>query len=278
MPINTIILPGGKENMFNYSEYRVPLSMSLFVKKIWTLDNLENLSMLVDKYALPNGCFNIAIIRGNGLTVNHKNKVISLQKGTYFCGQMTEFIGIEIRPNSRATMVQLFPWTPMYFTDEDMDRYTDQFFRTDVIMPEVTEDLLLSNADICRMISEKWRPFVRQDLTARNLHLAASMIMKVAGEIEIKHISAIMGCSPRYLQKLFKKGLGISPKKFANIIRLRGVVDKLAFGMQRATNLTDLAVSNKFYDQAHFTNAFQNMFGTTPKQFSGKDYFLSYIK
>ena len=56
---------------FNYSEYRVPRSMSLFVKKVWTLDNLDSSSVVMDRFALPNGCFNIAVIRGNGLKITH---------------------------------------------------------------------------------------------------------------------------------------------------------------------------------------------------------------
>ena len=102
--------------------------------------------------------------------------------------------------------------------------------------------------------------------------------MESCGDITIKALSAEVGCSARYLQKLFKKGLGLTPKKFADIIRLRSIVDKIARSGEGRSDFTGLAIANSFYDQAHFTNAFHAMFKTTPKQFDGKAYFLSYIR
>ena len=266
------------KSMFNYSEYRVSKGMSFFVKKIWTLDNLNERSIVMDKAALPNGCFNIAIIRGKGLDITHKEKLIQLKKGIYFCGQMTESLSIEIHPYSRATMIQLFPWTPVCFTDLDMANYTDGFCEATDILPGLSDDEDLANSDICRALILKWSPLLKESIAAKNLHLSISLIMKTSGDINIESVSKAMECSIRYLQKLFKKGLGLSPKKFANIIKLRNIVDGLAYGDNSGVNLTTVAVNHNFYDQAHFTNAFQNMIKTSPGQFDGKDYFLSYIK
>lgn len=237
--------------MSSYSEYRVPKSMSLFIKKIWALDNLDGSSPIVDKGALPNGCFNIAMITGNGLEITHRDRIILLKAGTYFCGQMTESLGIEIFPNSRATMVQLYPWTPAYFTKQPMDSYTDCFCPTDGIITGLRGQTDMSNGDICRELAQRWWPAVRESQVSLHIHHATSMIMAASGEIGIDVISAEMGCSMRYLQKLFKKTVGLSPKKFADIIRLRNIVDRLAFGNESDQNLTNLAISNSFYDQAH---------------------------
>ncbi|RZL19583.1 MAG: AraC family transcriptional regulator [Pedobacter sp.] len=263
---------------FSYSEYRVPRSMSLFVKKIWTLDNLESSSLVLDRFALPNGCFNIAIIRGSGLEITHMESMIHLSPGTYFCGQMTEALGIEIRPNSRATMLQLFPWTPIYFTGLGMDSYADRFCRADGILPDLSVDTNPSNGELCRSIAANWGSLAKSGRPAMDLQHSTSLIMESCGDITIKAVSAEVGCSARYLQKLFKKGLGLTPKKFADIIRLRSIVDKIASSGEGRSDFTGLAIANSFYDQAHFTNAFHAMFKTTPKQFDSKTYFLSYIR
>jgi len=264
--------------MNNYSEYHVPKSLSLFIKKIWTLDNLEGPNPIVDKGALPNGCFNIAIISGNGLEISHKNNIQKLNKGTYFCGQMTESLGIEIFPYSKATMIQLYPWTPAYFTHQSMHNYSDRIFSTQEIINEIDIKVGASCGDICRELAKRWWPYFRENQLSLNIHLATSMIMVASGEITIDVVATNMECSMRYIQKLFKKTIGLSPKKFADIIRLRNIVDSLAFGEKSKLNLTSLAISNNFYDQAHFTNAFRNMFKTTPKQFNNNDFFLSYLK
>jgi len=263
---------------FSYSEYRVPRSMSLFVKKVWTLDNLDSSSVVMDRFVLPNGCFNIAVIRGNGLKITHRETIIHLSPGTYFCGQMTESLGIEIHPKSRATMLQLFPWTPAYFTDQGMHNYTDHFYRTDDVLPGLPEGIDLSSGELCRSMADRWGSLAKDVRPAMDLQRSTSLIMEASGDISIRVVATMLGCSSRYIQKLFKKGLGLTPKKFADIIRLRSIVDKIAAGGNGKSDFTGIAISNRFYDQAHFTNAFQAMFKTTPKRFDRKAYFLSYIK
>jgi hypothetical protein len=100
--------------MFKYTEYKVPKPLAALVKKLWTLDNLSNPAPVENKSILPNGCFNIAFIAGAGVLIINKTGRIQLREGVYFCGQMTELLDIDIHPHSRATMVQLYPWTPVF--------------------------------------------------------------------------------------------------------------------------------------------------------------------
>jgi len=159
-----------------------------------------------------------------------------------------------------------------------MDSYADRFCRADDILPDLSVDTNPSNGELCRSIAASWGSLAKSGKPAMDLQHSTSLIMESCGDITIKAVTAEVGCSARYLQKLFKKGLGLTPKKFADIIRLRSIVDKIAAGGNGKSDFTGIAISNRFYDQAHFTNAFQAMFKTTPKRFDRKAYFLSYIK
>lgn len=59
--------------MFTDSEFHVPHTFSIFIKKLGTLDNMLNSCSLQNKAALPNGCIYIAFISGNSLLITHKN-------------------------------------------------------------------------------------------------------------------------------------------------------------------------------------------------------------
>ncbi len=111
--------------MFKYEEYYMKKELSHFIKKLWTLDNLANPSTVPGKAILPNGCFNIAIIEGKGLFVRHKTWEKHFDPGVYFCGQATEAVTIDIFPHTKATMVQLYAWTPVHFDLSDMSGLTN---------------------------------------------------------------------------------------------------------------------------------------------------------
>jgi len=84
----------------------------------------------------------------------------------------------------------------------------------------------------------------------------------------VEELSELCSYSPRHLQRIFRDQIGISPKKFLKIYRVKKVVDT----MERGTfaNLTQLAYQYHFSDQAHFNREFKEIMGATPKKFLRK--------
>ena len=68
--------------------------------------------------------------------------------------------------------------------------------------------------------------------------------------------------SHRYLEKLFKKGLGIPPKRFARLIRTKDVSCSLLNNPDIA--LSSLAHEFGYFDQAHFIKDFKSITKQTP--------------
>ncbi len=266
--------------MFKYVEYKVPKSLAPLVKKLWTLDNLSNPSPVENKSILPNGCFNIAFIAGAGVLIRNKNGKIQLPEGIYFCGQMTQLLDIHIHPHSRATMVQLYPWTLAHFHPAaEMSRYIDGFISLEHFGNYHFKNLLKAgDADICRAVTAMFKPLFKADLSTTILTRATQIIMNSHGDLNISELSETLNCSQRFLQKIFKKHIGLSPKRFATIVKLRDTVDDLAYRENDQGSLTTLALTNGFYDQAHFNNSFQSIVKTSPNKFSIIDCFLSFKK
>jgi len=69
--------------------------------------------------------------------------------------------------------------------------------------------------------------------------------------------------SERSLQRIFREQVGLSPKKFAEIVRLENSIALFRDG--RA--MTDICYEAGYYDQPHFIKSFRQFTGLTPAEF-----------
>jgi len=81
----------------------------------------------------------------------------------------------------------------------------------------------------------------------------------------LPEIHSALDLSERSLERIFKTDIGISPKLFARITRFQSSLNHLR--SQKFDSLTDVALSNWFYDQSHYIREFKEFSGVTPKQF-----------
>lgn len=72
--------------------------------------------------------------------------------------------------------------------------------------------------------------------------------------------------SQRQLERLFKKWMGMSPKQYQRILRVRNTFKELKSNSD--INLVELALSNGFSDQAHMTRESRKIEKITPGQYS----------
>lgn len=265
-----------------YNEYYVNGKSANFIKKFWILNNSENHPPILNKGVPPNGCLTMAIIQGNGLDVKYKDQTKRLSEGIYFCGQITESLFIDVLSGSKATMIQLFPWTPAYFGFSDAHLYTDNICVVNEIVLLKTLDLHkmmgLSNRLICQYLMEAFTSLYRTNGSVDLIFRSTQLIMTNKGNITVASIAKSLNCSERHLQKSFKNFVGISPKLFINIIKLREALDDVVHPIDKPETMTQLAVSNGYYDQPHFNNTFASIIGKTPKNFKEKEFFLTIKK
>lgn len=92
---------------------------------------------------------------------------------------------------------------------------------------------------------------------------ALSKVRSAKGNIRIKNLIEKLPISRDPFEKRFRRVTGTSPKQFANIIRLRNVIDNYS----QEKNLTEAAYRAGFFDQSHFIKDFKTFTGQTPKVF-----------
>ncbi len=69
-----------------------------------------------------------------------------------------------------------------------------------------------------------------------------------------------------HFARLFKRSLGLSPHQY--VLQNRVERAKQLISVSPYLNLTDIGLRVGFYDQAHFTKAFKQIVGVSPKSFS----------
>ncbi|HKR37360.1 MAG TPA: DUF6597 domain-containing transcriptional factor [Steroidobacteraceae bacterium] len=116
------------------------------------------------------------------------------------------------------------------------------------------------------MLEQYWRARLRPQ---RFVHPAISFALRgmqtAPTEVRIAQIQTSTGYSPRRFTTLFTDTVGLTPKLYSRINRLRSVVERVARGGELAW--ADLASEYGYYDQSHLTRDFREFSGVTPGEY-----------
>jgi hypothetical protein len=109
------------------------------------------------------------------------------------------------------------------------------------------------------------RPYSQMNI----IDYSVNAIMKTQGCLKIKNLEKKTGYTKRYLDMLFQKHIGISPKTFCSITRFQ------YFHGLWAKNPSPGFYGNEIYsfyhDQSHFIREFKRYSGYTPEQYAITD-------
>ena len=92
--------------------------------------------------------------------------------------------------------------------------------------------------------------------------LAVDLVAQAGGNLSIRSLEEATGSSGRRLQRKFGEHVGLTPKGYARVVRLRRAVALL--DRRPEANLLELVHNGGFYDQAHLIREFKDGVGPTP--------------
>ena len=95
---------------------------------------------------------------------------------------------------------------------------------------------------------------------------AVNFIFKNNGTNSISQLTKHVGYTERHIERNFVESIGLSPKKFGNIIKLHNFL-KLLKDKSKENNLTSLAYEAGYSDQSHLIKEFRKYTGITPKEY-----------
>lgn len=92
---------------------------------------------------------------------------------------------------------------------------------------------------------------------------AVAAIRKANGRLSMAGLADGMCLSQDAFEKRFRKAVGMSPKPFADIVRLHTLIGQ----HQPQQPIQRLALDGDYFDQAHFNRAFKRFTGLPPREF-----------
>lgn len=96
----------------------------------------------------------------------------------------------------------------------------------------------------------------------RRLLATAVATIAAAHPLPVPELATRLSVSERQLRNLFTTGIGVSPKHFARIDRVRRVLSRA-----EDTPWADIAAGTGYYDQSHMTADFRSLMGVPPTSF-----------
>ena len=94
---------------------------------------------------------------------------------------------------------------------------------------------------------------------------AVVLMRRTRGGIGVRAAAQALGVGERRLERVFEVAIGLSPKRFARVVRFLGAVREI--GRQSVRPGAALALDAGYADQPHFVREFKRLAGVTPAQY-----------
>lgn len=93
---------------------------------------------------------------------------------------------------------------------------------------------------------------------------AVGAILRAAGNLSISALAPALGITRQHLARAFALHVGVSPKTFARVARVRRILAKAR--VAATVDWTALALDAGFYDQAHLSGEVRELTGRSPTE------------
>ncbi|EHS54851.1 helix-turn-helix domain-containing protein [Paenibacillus sp. Aloe-11] len=211
---------------------------------------------------LPDGCTDILL---------EYNPVTKRQEISY-CGTFTHpFVSArQTGAETRIFAVRFFPGGAHYFHGMPIHLFTGGNYRLEEIWPENVEiigERILEARDFderVRIMDEYLSQLLLQQRTS-DCDLMKNLLHRIfvsGGSVGIKELAEREAISERQLNRKFGQWIGISPKKFSEVVRFQSVLHTIQSG--GSLDWTELALKHGFFDQAHLSRDFRRFYGDSP--------------
>lgn len=245
-------------------------SVSLFVKNILVFEEYENtpktiLPFFADGY--PGLIFQET---QNGLLVNPHQKQMPV---LFLYGQTIHPIELVMEGNYKLMIFQLYPFVLKSFFNVDPKSINDNCYdlmqlddnKVGNLIQQLKAEAILKNR--INLLSDFLYACFQAKKSTIDFKIIQSLqlILDNKGQLNIGKVFEDLKLNERTFERRFVNEVGISAKKFSQIIQFQHTLEQLT--VKDYTKLTDIVYTNGFADQSHFIKVFKAFTGKTPKKF-----------
>jgi AraC-like DNA-binding protein len=248
-----------------YREHVPPAGLRAFVECFWTRDPgpKEETDAPVVHRVLPDGCIDIVFEFAPGARVPESIQAVGTMTRPLVVRTLTDdsFVGVRFQP-ARATSFLRLPASEL----------TDLQVGLDALWSDAASvrDAFANAAGATARVAALERVLLARlahgaRVEHRDVDEAVRRIIASGGSLGITKLAPSLGVTRQHLARRFADLVGVSPKTFARIVRVRRVI-----AAARATpngdgpNWSSLALDAGYYDQAHLIDEFRELTGLAP--------------
>lgn len=256
-----------------YSEYLPAEPLRPYINSFWWLESGGEPEPLWDR-TLPDGCLEMVLHLADPMLRRDLDARPERESRAILIGQTTRPYLFAATGNVRMLGVRFFPHTASLWLGAEIAQFNDQSVDLVSILPAAERPPIaaIENAGSPRNavgLLEKHflRQFGRAGPGRQEAYIrhACGAILRSGGAASISALSRDLGISNRYLERLFVRKVGVSPKFFARVIRFQRIFAALSGDV--FPPLTELAQRAGYFDQSHFIRDFRALSGLTPGKF-----------
>ena len=169
-----------------------------------------------------------------------------------------------------ALGVSFTPWGFYFFTKQSMSQYINRIVNLNDVNHLLREELF-DHVVKFEAPSEFVKAIEKTLIKCINAKDSEQIDCRIIKEFiesdgfNIKEFCEANRISIRRLERIFRKYIGISPKRFMNLVRFEESARDVMYDNQ--VSLTDISHKHGYYDQAHFVKAFKSYTSYAPINF-----------
>jgi AraC-like DNA-binding protein len=234
-----------------YKEIKPDGAFAKYINAFWYSENLTSAEYF--QKILPDGCSDIIIPMSGEKT------------DPVFVGYMTKITNAGIKPGEKMFGLRFNPGHSYAVIGDSMSQFTDRATELAAVkkidFSNLQNDFRENGKINFTMLNLILNKIIKPPAKESRIFHALTLIRKDPSFIKIEELADSLSISRRFLEKEFKKYIGLTPKKYMQIERINRAVK------MPGRKLPDMALEHGYYDQAHFIKEFKEFTGETPSKF-----------
>lgn len=245
--------------------------LSKFIKNYIIVEIESSNAFLPKERVYPIGNATMVFHYGNPSKFQQKNSCEFVEPNLVICGQQTSYYDLSLAGRTGMILIVFKPHgLKSFFSFPAVELLNENLSLGDILNNEAAElEDRLFNARNNQERIILLEDFLTKSLIYNNeferVEHSLKMINNFHGQIKVKEVASEVCLGIKQFERSFSKYVGVTPKKYASIVRLKNVIEVKR--KHKCLSMSQLAYESGYYDQAHFIHDFKNLTGLTPKTF-----------
>lgn len=267
--------------MFTFMTWRPDSELSKYVKRICFLEGSFSEVSRYRQPVLPYVTPTLEFLYGDRFhTVQVADGKLNPVMEAGFLGPITRYqVDLDFVGDIKNMAVEFWPHSFTSLFGVPMCELADQAVPIDDILGAASNELVydIRQAKTNTQRKDRLQKFLCKQInkiTAQNDHqLSLALHAMHQGEVRVNQVAKKLGISERYLEKKFQFVIGVTPKRYIQILRFNRAIAML----KKKCDMMDIVVALGYHDQAHMIREFKQFAGYSPSRYKGNLDFESFF-